>query len=164
MALSNRERVGRVLEALKNGLGPFIVREYRQVYKKGQYVDEINAALTTYSHPGLPNEAWYNDQNLAAALDTQGCLNLMVRRWHEVFHDKLGHVARSYVSEMIEARNNWAHQSTFSNDESYRIADTAGRLLKMVSAAEQAAYVDEIGRDLLRLRYEAEAKKMEMDG
>ena len=33
MALSNRERVGRILEALKNGLGPFILREYKMVYK-----------------------------------------------------------------------------------------------------------------------------------
>jgi hypothetical protein len=68
-------------------------------------------------------------------------------------------VARSYVSEMIEARNNWAHQATFSNDEAYRIANTAARLLQMVTAPEQAAYVGDIARDLLRLRFEAEAEK-----
>jgi predicted AAA+ superfamily ATPase len=162
MALSNRERVGRVMEALRQGLGPFILREYRMAYKR-RYIDEIQTALTTVSHPGLPHDAWSDEKALLAALDTQACLNLMWRRWNEVFQDKLGHVARSYVSEMIEARNNWAHQSTFSNDEAYRIADTAGRLLKMVSAAQEAADVDEIGRELLRLRYEAEAKKAKQD-
>jgi predicted AAA+ superfamily ATPase len=162
VALSNRERVGRVMGALKDGLGPFIVREYRLVFKR-RYVDEIEAVLATVSHPGLPGEAWSDEKALLGALDTQGCLNLMWRRWNDVFQEKLGHVARSYVSEMIEARNNWAHQSAFNNDEAYRVADTAARLLKMVSAADEAALVDEIGRDLLRLRYEAEAKKAKKD-
>ena len=40
MALSNKERVGRVLDALREGLGPFIVREYRMFYKD-RYLDEI---------------------------------------------------------------------------------------------------------------------------
>lgn len=34
MALSNKERVGRGLDALKAGLAPFVIREYRMVYKK----------------------------------------------------------------------------------------------------------------------------------
>lgn len=162
MALSNKERVGRILDALKNGLAPFIVREYRMTFKN-QYVDEISYALSSSSHPGLTEQAWSDEDKLMEALDTQGCLNLMWRRWNEVFQDKLGHVARSYVSEMIEARNRWAHQNAFSNDESYRIADTASRLLKMVNAADQATQVEEIARELLRLRYEAEAEKAKKD-
>src|SRR5512139_2894514 len=106
MALSNTEQVGRVLEALKDGLGPFILREYRLAYK-GRTVDEIDAVLSTAAHRGLPNEAWLNETTLRASLDTQGCLNLMWRRWNEVFQDKLGHTGRSYVSEMIAARNTW---------------------------------------------------------
>ncbi len=159
MALSNRERVGRILEALKEGLGPFIMREYRQRYTANDYTNEMDMVLSTGAYPGLPDDAWSDDAALLAALDTHACLHLMWRRWNEVFQDKLGHVGRSYVSEMIEARNNWAHQSAFSNDEAYRVADTAARLLKMVSAAPEAARVDEIGRELLRQRFEAEAEK-----
>jgi len=159
MALSNRERVGRVLEALKDGLGPFILREFRTVYSQRGYANEIDAVLASPGYPGLPDEAFSDDRALLAALDTHGCLHLMWRRWGEVFQDKLGHVARSYVSEMIEARNRWAHQNAFSNDEAYRVADTAARLLQMVTAPEQAAYVGDIARDLLRLRFEAEAEK-----
>ena len=158
MALSNRERVGRILEALQDGLRPFILREYRMTFK-AQYLDEMAAALSSYSHPGLPDEARSDQETLLAALDTQRCLNLMWRRWNEVFQGKLGHVARSYVSEMIEARNNWAHQAAFSNDAAYRIADTAGRLLKAVNAAKEAAYVDTMGRELLHVRFEAEAAR-----
>ena len=34
MTISNKERVGRVLDAVKDGLAPYVVREYRMVYKK----------------------------------------------------------------------------------------------------------------------------------
>jgi uncharacterized protein len=159
MALSNRERVGRVLESLKEGLQPFILREYRTQYTERGYVNEIDATLESPGYPGLPEDAWLSDDALLEALDVHNCFHLMWRRWNEVFQDKLGHVGRSYVSEMIEARNNWAHQAGFTSDEAYRIADTAARLLKMVSAAEQAAEVDEIARALLRQRFEAEAER-----
>jgi hypothetical protein len=158
MALSNRERVGRILETLKEGLGPFILREYRTGYG-GDYARAIDSTVTTSRSPGLPDEAYDSEETLLQALDVHACLHLMWRQWNELFQDKLGHAGRSYVSEMIEARNNWAHQSAFTNDEAYRIADTAARLLKMVSAAQEAAYVDEVAKDLLRLRFEAEAER-----
>ena len=157
MALSNRERVGRVLEALRTGLAPFVVREYRMVYK-GDFARKIDAVLTTRSFE-LPRDAFQDVDTLVAALDIHSVLALMWRRWNEVFQGKLGHTGRSYVSEMMQARNDWAHQKLFSNDEAYRAADTAGRLLKMVSAGEQAAQVEQISHDLLRLRFQTEAKK-----
>ncbi len=161
MAISNRDRVGRIMDALREGLGPFVVREYRMIYKK-DFAREIGAVLTTDRYE-LPREAFADEQTLIDAIDTQGWLHLMWKRWNEVFQDKLGHVARSYTSEMIEARNNWAHQKAFTNDEAYRIADTASRLLRAVSAADQAAAVDEIGRDLLRLRFDEEARRAKKD-
>ncbi len=161
MALSNRERVGRVLEALTAGLAPYAVREYRMVYK-GDFAREIDAALTTNSYE-LPRDAFKDVGSLLKALDAHATLNLMWRRWNEVFHDKLGHTGRSYTSELMAARNNWAHQKAFSNDEAYRMADTAKRLLQMVNAAEQVAVVDKIAADLLRQRFEEEAKKAKKD-
>ncbi|MFQ5421821.1 MAG: Swt1 family HEPN domain-containing protein, partial [Anaerolineae bacterium] len=157
MALSNRERVGRVLEALRVGVAPFVVREYRMAYKK-DFAREIDAALTTHAFE-LPREAFKDVNTLIGKLDAQNILNLMWRRWNEVFQGKLGHIGRSYVSELISARNDWAHQKAFNNDQAYRVADTAGRLLKMVSAGEEAALVEQIAADLLRLRFNAEAQK-----
>ncbi len=159
MALSNKERVGRVLDALKNGLAPFIIREYRMVYKK-QYMDVMHQTLVTQSYGGLPPQARSDPKALLQELDVQNCLNLMIRNWNDVFHQKLGHVGRSYVGEMMDARLNWAHQKgAFTNDEAYRVADTADRLLKMVSAGKEAGDVEKIGKDLLRMRFEAEAVK-----
>ncbi len=157
MALSNKERVGRVLDLLASGLAPYVLREYRMVYKD-DFAREIDAALTTSAFE-LPREALDDIPTLLAHLDTQNTLNLMWRRWNEVFQDKLGYPGRSYVSELMGARNDWAHQKAFSNDEAYRVADTAARLLKMISAGEAAAAVEKISGDLLRLRYEEEARK-----
>ncbi|MFQ5421273.1 MAG: DUF499 domain-containing protein, partial [Anaerolineae bacterium] len=157
MALSNRERVGRVLEALKSGLAPFVLREYRMTYRK-HWTREIEAALSTTAY-AMPREALKDVQALMAGLDIHNILNLMIRNWHDVFHQKLGHIGKSYTSELFNARNDWAHQKPFSNDTAYRVADTAGRLLKMVSAGTQAAQVEQIAQELLRLRFQSEAKK-----
>ncbi len=94
-----------------------------------------------------------------ADLDIQNTLKLMWQRWNEVFQTKLGHAGRSHVSELMTARNEWAHQKAFTNDDAYRVADTAARLLKMISAGDQALAVEAIGNELLRLRYEEDRKK-----
>jgi predicted AAA+ superfamily ATPase len=158
MAVSNRERVGRVMDALKVGLGPYIVREYRMLYKD-VYFDEINSTLIGTSHPGFPDSARSNESALLESLDTQACFTLMWRQWKDIFQDKLGHTSRSYVSILIDARNKWAHQEPFTNEEAYRAADTAGELLKAVNAGEQTQRVKKIASELLRLRYEQEAEK-----
>lgn len=160
MALSNRDRVGRVMDWLKAGLGPFVLREYKTVYQN-TYLHEIDDALKTATYQ-LPEEALSTgevDQALLEVIDTQGWLHLMWRRWNEVFHEKLGYVGRSYVSELIEARNDWAHQKSFTNEEAYRVADTANLLLRAISAAQEAAAVHDIAQELLRLRFEAEQQK-----
>ncbi len=77
MALSNRERVGRVLEALTAGLAPYAVREYRMVYK-GDFAREIDAALTTNAFE-LPRDAFKDVGSLIAALDAHSTLMLMWR-------------------------------------------------------------------------------------
>lgn len=158
MALSNSERVGRVIDILRQGLIPFILREYKQTYR-AEFIAEIDKTLATNAYANLPREAYDDKQVLLQALeDGLAYLNLMGRRWSEVFQGKLGPVARSHVRELIVARHNWAHEGKFSNDEAYRVADTAARLLKMVGAAAEAQKVEEISRDLLRLRFEREAK------
>jgi uncharacterized protein len=157
MALSNKERIGRILDVLTHGLIPFVLREYRMVYK-GDFLREIGRALSTNAY-SLPAEALEDPKILVQHLDAQNILNLMIRNWRDVFQDKLGHTGRSYVGELMDARVSWAHQKALSNDEAYRVADTASRLLKMVSAGEEAAAIDQLATDLLRLRFESEAKK-----
>ncbi len=155
MAKSNRDRVGEIMDTLRSGLAPFILREFNATYG-GVFLQEIELTLTTnaYTSDHLP------DINTAIErVDIHGWLNLMWRKWNEVFKAKLGHAERNYVSELMTARNDWAHQAAFTNDDAYRVADTATRMLEAIGAPKEAQVTKDIAQELLRLRFENEAKK-----
>ncbi|NLF02984.1 MAG: ATP-binding protein [Anaerolineales bacterium] len=162
MAVSNRDRVERVLDALRTGLGPVVLREYRKAYGPGGYLTNIennvsSAAFQLTLQPGT------SDEVLLQQLDVHSLLNLMWRAWNDAFQDLLGHSGRNYVSELMEVRNKWAHQGAFTNDEAYRASDTAALLLRAINATQQAAEAGEVSRELLRVRYEAEAQRSRQD-
>ena len=147
MAVTNYERVGKVMELLRDGLAPFVDREFRSSYgdKAGQKTadylgdDRINASK--------PATAW----------DVAACLKVMWEAWNEVFRKTLGHAERSLVSELREVRNSWAHQESFSSDDTYRAFDSAGRLLSAVSAP-QADEIERMKMELLRLRFDEQVR------
>lgn len=155
MAKSNRDRIGEIMDALKAGLGPFVLREFNATYG-GIFLQEVELTLTTnaYASEHLPDVS-----TALQKVDVHGWLNLMWRKWNEVFRTKLGHAERSFVSELMRARNDWAHQAPFTNDDAYRVADTATRLLEAVGAPKEAQVCKDMTQELLRLRFEAEAKK-----
>jgi predicted AAA+ superfamily ATPase len=155
MAKSNRDRISEVMDALKTGLGPFVLREYHNTYGNN-FLAEVTSALTT----GAFRPDHLRDiQTALAQIDVQGWLNLMHRRWDDVFKTRLGRVERSYLFELLEARNDWAHQKPFTNDQAYRTADTAARLLQSIGAPEAAQQVQAVAHELLRLRSDAESKQ-----
>ncbi|NNN09184.1 MAG: ATP-binding protein [Acidimicrobiaceae bacterium] len=148
MATTNRDRINRTLDLLRDGLGPFVERELLRVSK----VD-----VTTLAERYLPDDR-INRGKPPHEWDTGTLLKAMWDTWQSVFHTPLGHSERSLVSELRNVRNNAAHQQTFSFDDTYRALDSAERLLNAVSAAEQA---DEIARskaELLRLRHEEQSR------
>ncbi|MFD3006164.1 Swt1 family HEPN domain-containing protein [Thermus tengchongensis] len=144
MALSNREMVGRGLDLLKAGLRPFVEREYRRVYGE----EWAQQAL----------EVVKGDQSKLQDPDAQALLKLMDYRWHEVFDEKLGQWGRTLVKELLEVRNRHAHQNAFTLEDAHRALDTMTRLLEMV-AAEEAQETGRLARELLRRRFEEEAKR-----
>ncbi len=141
MAITNRDRVGKALDLLKEGLGPFVEREFVRVHRKR--ADE-QARL------------YFNDRQLRTdrpirEWDAAALLGLMsTRAWGDVFAQVLGHVERSHVSELRDARNKWAHQEQFTGDDTERALDTAARLLTAISAA-QAEEVAKMRQELRRL-------------
>ncbi len=159
MSISNHERVGRGLDALRRGLAPFIQRELKTRYKKEWWRQGVLHALS-----GTPNledalqKGTFSEEEQLAALDVHSLLLILWNNWSEVFHAKLGHIGRSFVSELREVRNKWAHQQPFTLDDAQRALDTMTRLLQAV-VAEEAAETERLSRDLLRLRYEAEMKR-----
>ena len=157
-ATTNRERVGRVLEALRQGLGPYVLSSYKQAYGAGGYLRAIESTLS-YGASGVPSNAVLDEETMLKALDVHRLLILMWDAWNDAFQSKLGHPGRNYVSELREVRNRWAHQQPFSNEQATRAADTAELLLRAVGASEQAQAVQAISHDLLRIRFERETER-----
>ena len=148
MAITNHERVGKALELLKLGLGPFVEREMGRAVKAGQ----VSAAdLSVFVNDPKIGEKPVTEWDVAALL------KLMWDTWNKAFRTILGPAERGFVGEMRGHRNRWAHQEPFSGDDAYRALDTAGRLLTSVSAS-QAAEVEKLKMELLRVRFDEQAR------
>ena len=154
MAKSNRVRVGEIMDVLRDALGPYVLAQFKARYR-GKYLQEMEYLLYELNRPQhLPDEAAALEK-----LDIQSWLNLMNRKWNEVFRDKLSQTERNYISELRDARNKWAHQNAFSNDNAYRAADTAIRLLQAIGADKQAQAANVHAQQLLRQRFDRDAQK-----
>uniref|UniRef100_A0A7C1FH22 ATP-binding protein n=1 Tax=Caldilinea aerophila TaxID=133453 RepID=A0A7C1FH22_9CHLR len=148
MAITNQERIGKALELLRQGLQPFIERELQNQYGK-YWVTTVTGAWR--------NELTWRDDD-TPHLDIAVLLRIMWEQWNEVFRKTLGFTERSLVSELREWRNKWAHQESFSTDDTYRVLDSAARLLNAVSAAEQAEEIERMKTELLRVRFEEQVR------
>src|SRR6266566_2558643 len=148
MAQSNHERVGKALEILNTGLKPFVEREMMAKYGTRWQYEAVRSL----------REQHFSDDGQNVHLDTQGLLLIMWDQWHEVFKNVLGHAERSLVSELREVRNKWAHQQAFSTDDAYRALDSIQRLLTAVSAAQEASEVERQKYEVLRVRFEEQAR------
>ena len=148
MAITNHERVGKALESLKAGLGPFVEREVNGALK-AQRVD--TAALQRFIEDPLVRDRRVVEWDVAALL------KLMWDTWNDVFRKILGPAERSFVGELRGHRNRWAHQEPFSSDDAYRALDTTTRLLTAISAQESAE-VEKLKMELLRVRFDEQAR------
>ncbi len=151
MGTTNRERVGKALDLLGEGLGPFVEREMKSVHGD-RWVEVAWQSLHAFRSSGKPGEINWDD------VQTQ--LKVMWDEWHNVFKKTLGHAERSLVSEIRDARNSWAHQAAFSTDDAYRALDSVGRLLQAVSA-EEASEVEKLKVELLRTKFD-DQRRVEM--
>lgn len=148
MAITNHERVGKALEQLKAGLGPFVEREVKA---------SIEAqTLSMQKVRGFVDDPLLANKSISE-WDVAALLKLMWETWNEVFKRTLGFSERSLVSEIRDWRNKWAHQEPFSGDDSYRALDSVGRLLTAISAP-QADEVEKTKMELLRVRFDEQTR------
>jgi len=137
MAKSNRDKIGEALEVLRDGLQPFVEREL-----KAQYGDDwLKQATEDLRFTPKGDE-----------LDASALLSIMWYQWNIVFRNTLGHGERSLVSLIRDARNDWAHQKSFSSDDTYRAFDQMSQLLAAVSAGKQAIELDKQKMEVMRLK------------
>lgn len=150
MAISNHERVGKALDLLKQGLLPYLERELRAAHGD-KWMEEARSAIREDRDSPKQKGKTFN-------WDTQALLSVMWNQWNLVFTKTLGHAERSIVSELRQVRNKWAHQESFNADDAYRALDSCQRLLQAVSA-EEAGEVERQKQELLRIRFEEQARR-----
>ncbi|OGR22269.1 MAG: AAA+ family ATPase [Desulfobacterales bacterium RIFOXYA12_FULL_46_15] len=147
MAITNHERVGKALDLLKTGLGPFAEREFKNIFKGRAKAEILQLVADDRINTDKPMVEW----------DVAVLLKLMWDAWNTVFRLTLGHTERSLVSELRDSRNKWAHQEAFTSDNTYRVLDSASRLLTAVSAPE-ADEIEKMKMELLRLRFDEQVR------
>lgn len=147
MAITNHDRVGKALDLLKAGLGPFVERELQHAFK-----ERARAQAGIYL-----GEDRLNAGKAVSKWDVAALLKLMWESWNDVFRRVLGPAERSLLSELRDHRNKWAHQEPFSSDDAYRALDSACRLLIAVSAP-QADELEKAKMELLRLRFDEQVR------
>ncbi len=139
---------------LRAGLAPFVERE-------------IKAAHPPAVTPAREAYRYLNDRKITAEpipeWDVHALLRLMWEAWNRVFGKTLGSAERNYVSELRAARNAWAHQRSFTSDDAHRALDSTYRLLTSISAP-QAADVEKMKMELLRLRFNEQARHVRRQG
>jgi len=157
MAISNIERVGKGLQFLQAGLAPYIQRELKGYYHERWWISGVETQLEgAVGREGV--SAGGTEDERFTRLDIQALLVIMWENWNNVFRDQLGHTGRSFVSELREVRNLWAHQQPFNAEDAYRALDTMTRLLEMTGATGQDE-LRELSREMLRQRFEADTKR-----
>jgi Swt1-like HEPN/Protein of unknown function (DUF499) len=148
MAMTNQERVGRALDLLNQGLAPYVEREMRAVHGE-RWLTVVESGVRDGARPHQKADATH--------WDTQALLAVLWDNWNSVFSKKLSATQRSQVSLLKGVRNDLAHQRPFSSDDAYRALDSVSQLLTSIAAPE-AAEVDRQRQDLLRVRFEEQAR------
>ncbi len=138
MAITNQDRVGKAMEVLRQGLGPYVEREFASVFQD-KATDQARRLLGDDRMVGKkPIVEW----------DVAALLKVMWEAWNDLFGKSLGRAERSLVQESRDWRNKWAHQEPFSSDDAYRALDSMARLLAAIASPQ----ADEITKSKIELR------------
>lgn len=147
MALNNKERIGRGLEQLREGLVPFVEARFEDHFK-GDWKQRLTDSRSQRVKPDGTVE-W----------DTYRVLKAIEEYWKLLFErPPLGKAERNFVGELLDWRNKHAHDAVFTADDVYRALDTAQRLLQAAGATGQAQAVGELKADSQRVADQERAR------
>ncbi len=157
MATSNRDRVGKMFELLAPPLDEFIERSVAEVLNDGASWTGLVALKD--QQKGITDRTYERmDPQVQLRIVTENIPNQVRQGWYP-FSDALGRVGQGFARELREARNTWAHNGSFSDDDAYRYLDTAERLLGLIGAGEVADKVKDVRLGLRRLTADKQDRK-----
>jgi ribonuclease-3 len=132
MELSNHERIGKALNALQQGLYPYVEQKMQAKYGK-TWISQAVSQLQNHQ-----KSSRYTDEILLRE-DLAALLAVVHKRWYNVFKDQLSQLDRTLIHELTAVRNQWAHQTTFVIEDTYRAVDSVVRLLNSIAAPQAEA-------------------------
>lgn len=149
MALSNRDRIGRGLDILGNGLAPFVDMMMSLAMPGSKDWVEVLEARDAQK---------FGTNKTYSKNDVRFLLRVITEEWR-VFKERLSRVEQNFAGELREVGNKWAHTEPFSGDDTYRALDTMERLLTAVGAMDRADEVRKLRLDHQRSLYDSETRK-----
>lgn len=133
MALTNKERIGRGLDYVRDGLVPFVESRFEEHFK-ADWKQRLADSRSQRVKPDGTVE-W----------DTYRVLKAMEEYWRLLFdRPPLTKAERNFVGELLDWRNKHAHDEKFSSDDVHRALDTGQRLLQAAGATTQAQAIGEL--------------------
>lgn len=137
MALSNKEKIGRVMDAMLPELAKYVEQELRAVYADGWKLH-----LAT----GEGN------------LDIQRLCNTMLAEWEPVFLNGLGKELKSTIHDVRQWRNHFAHQKPFTLDDTLSALIASQKIMEAIDSpiAEQ---IEKIKIGVMRSLFDDKSKK-----
>lgn len=148
-ALSNKERVGRVLDLVAEGLGPWMVTHFHLKYGDN-WPTEVGRTAGLSGRDSSPNQS--DPAYLFWAFDKQ---------WHAVFKNHLSFEDKRAVSALWDARKEWAHGERISSERTERVLMDGEHILRSIGAVQQADKADEMRREFRRLMFEEDQKRLQ---
>ena len=136
-----QDSVTLALDTLTVALRPYVRERLEDVFGDG-WLETARSSFKndrTYGNLPVNIDDW----------DAHALLSVMWDQWNAVFRKHLSLFERSLVAELRAFRNRWAHQRSFSFDDTYRLLDSVQRLLSRIDA-DDTARLGEIKFDLLR--------------
>jgi hypothetical protein len=156
MALSNRDRVGQMFELLAPSLDEFITGALAPELKGS--ADWTALVALKDAKNGIAGKKYSTtDPSLQLRMLTENIPHAVKPGWYPF--DALSQVHKSYASELRDARNKWAHNDPFTDDDAYRVLDTAERLLAAIGAPEPVEAINRLRLNLRRVTADKDDKK-----
>ena len=145
MAMTNSERIARGLGLLRDGLRPKCEDTWRAFFGSG-WLREVNVRLRV-------------PERDPDARDVAFLFKGMKATWRETFGHGFPPAVRALVFELADVRNGWAHQRSFTTDDTMRALDSMERVLDAFGNLEERRQVRRLRRDLMRLMFDEESRQ-----
>lgn len=157
MALSNRDRIGRMFDAIAPALDEFIGRVLAPALTEG--TEWVHVIQLRDRQKGRESKTYSTaDPSMGLRMLTENITGRVKDGWYP-FDDHLGHLQKSFAVELRDSRNAWAHGESFSADDTYRALDTAERLMEAIQGTDALKTIREMRLQLRRVTAEQDDRR-----